>query len=191
VHKTRWLPLKLALENPWTAAQRFLQANDLPMSYLDEVVKFIEKNSAGVSLGAGGSQYSDPYTGADSFIDVLRVFPDVLTFTKAHHDTSQAAGTCRARVPAVTLSLGRRDTNPLQMPQSRRTLGEAIHPVECLGTNYCLRHPVPIKAVTRTHSRGQIGINLPLHLDSRPRPLALLRPALLHQPRGRVMSSLM
>jgi phospholipase A-2-activating protein len=58
------------LENPWTAAQRFLEANELPMSYLDEVVRFIEKNTAGVSLGGGGGQYSDPYTGTDPLMDV-------------------------------------------------------------------------------------------------------------------------
>jgi len=62
---------ELSLENPWTAAQRFLQANELPLSYLDEVVRFIEKNTAGVSLGGGGGQYSDPYTGADSSADVF------------------------------------------------------------------------------------------------------------------------
>ena len=139
------------------------------MSHLDEVVRFIEKNSARISL-----------------VDVFWVLPNVPTFMKAHYDTSQAVGTCQAQMPAVTLSLGRRDTSPLRIPRSRCTLEEAIHPLGRLGTN-C--HS--IKAVTRIHSRGQIGINLPLHLDSRPRPLALLRPALLHQPRGRVMSSLM
>ena len=48
------------------------------MSYLDEVVRFIEKNTAGVSLGGGGGQYSDPYTGTDSFMDVFEVFPDIV-----------------------------------------------------------------------------------------------------------------
>ena len=51
------------LENPYTAAQRFLQNNDLPLSYLDEVVRFIEKNTAGVNIGGGNNQYVDPYTG--------------------------------------------------------------------------------------------------------------------------------
>ena len=41
------------------------------MSYLDEVVRFIEKNTAGVSLGGGGSQYSDPFTGVVSFIGCI------------------------------------------------------------------------------------------------------------------------
>lgn len=49
-------------ENPYNAAQRFLASNDLPMSYLDQVVQFIEKNTSGVSLSSG-SEYSDPYTG--------------------------------------------------------------------------------------------------------------------------------
>ncbi|KAI0748494.1 phospholipase A-2-activating protein [Daedaleopsis nitida] len=63
-------PLKLpynASENPYNAAQRFLQNNDLPLSYLDEVVRFIEKNTAGVSIGGGNNQYVDPYTGASRY----------------------------------------------------------------------------------------------------------------------------
>lgn len=51
-----------APENPYTAAQRFLQQNDVSMNYIDEIVKFIEKNTAGVNLG-GDSDYVDPYTG--------------------------------------------------------------------------------------------------------------------------------
>lgn len=66
------ISLTYVLENPWTAAQRFLQANELPLSYLDEVVKFIEKNTAGISLGGGGNQYSDPYTGADTLVKKSR-----------------------------------------------------------------------------------------------------------------------
>ncbi|KAH9901463.1 phospholipase A-2-activating protein [Cubamyces lactineus] len=63
-------PLKLpynANENPYTAAQRFLQNNDLPLSYLDEVVRFIEKNTAGTTIGAAGEQFSDPFTGASRY----------------------------------------------------------------------------------------------------------------------------
>lgn len=51
------------LENPYTVAQRFLQKNELPLTYLDEVVKFIEKNSSGVNIGGEGEQYVDPFTG--------------------------------------------------------------------------------------------------------------------------------
>lgn len=50
-------------ENPYSAAQKFLESNDLPLSYIDEVVKFIEKNTSGVNIGTGGEDYVDPYTG--------------------------------------------------------------------------------------------------------------------------------
>lgn len=62
MHSTCGVHADMLLENPYVAAQRFLNAHELPMTYLDEVVKFIEKNTGGVSLG-GGAQYSDPFTG--------------------------------------------------------------------------------------------------------------------------------
>ncbi|TRM58573.1 WD40-repeat-containing domain protein [Schizophyllum amplum] len=55
-----------ANENPYTAAQRFLASNDLPMHHLDEVAQFIQTNTTGVSLGAS-SEYVDPFTGASSY----------------------------------------------------------------------------------------------------------------------------
>ncbi|KAK0211219.1 phospholipase A-2-activating protein [Desarmillaria ectypa] len=63
-------PLKLpynASENPYAAAQRFLEKNDLPLSYIDQVVQFIEKNTSGVNLGSGGEDYVDPFTGASRY----------------------------------------------------------------------------------------------------------------------------
>lgn len=53
-------PLKLpynANENPYTAAQRFLADNELPGSYADEVVRFINLNTSGFQLDqqAGGA----------------------------------------------------------------------------------------------------------------------------------------
>ncbi|KAI0312500.1 WD40-repeat-containing domain protein [Amylostereum chailletii] len=64
-------PLKLpynANENPFNAAQRFLEQNDISMNYLDQVVQFIEKNTAGVTVGSGGGEeYQDPFTGASRY----------------------------------------------------------------------------------------------------------------------------
>jgi phospholipase A-2-activating protein len=41
------------------------------LTYFDEVVRFIEKNTAGISLGVGGAEgYSDPFTGKED------TFPD-------------------------------------------------------------------------------------------------------------------
>lgn len=55
-------PLKLpynASENPFDAARRFLEDNELPLSYLDTVGNFIVQNSQGVSLG-GQSESGGP-----------------------------------------------------------------------------------------------------------------------------------
>jgi phospholipase A-2-activating protein len=55
--------LDIHIENPYGAAQRFLERNDLPLTYVDEVVRFIEKNTAGVNIGTGGNEFVDPFTG--------------------------------------------------------------------------------------------------------------------------------
>ncbi|KAJ3504097.1 hypothetical protein NLJ89_g8115 [Agrocybe chaxingu] len=63
-------PLKLPYnvsENPYAAAQRFLQTNEISLNYIDEVVKFIEKNTGGVNIGTGGEEYVDPFTGASRY----------------------------------------------------------------------------------------------------------------------------
>ncbi|KAN0065121.1 hypothetical protein ACQY0O_001618 [Thecaphora frezii] len=62
-------PLKLPYnlsENPYAAAQRFLEANDLSNEYIEQVVRFIDKNTEGVSIGASSS-YVDPFTGASRY----------------------------------------------------------------------------------------------------------------------------
>lgn len=53
------------VENPYEAAQQFLLKNDLPSSYVDEVVRFIEKSTGGATLGGPGGV--DPYTGTSSY----------------------------------------------------------------------------------------------------------------------------
>jgi len=47
-------------QNPYEAAQKFLEKNGLEMGYLDQVAKFIEQNTGGVKLGTGGGAV-DPY----------------------------------------------------------------------------------------------------------------------------------
>jgi len=56
-------PLKLPYnvnENPYTAATRFLEANELPASYTEEVVRFIAQNTQGVNIGSTTDVYN-PY----------------------------------------------------------------------------------------------------------------------------------
>ncbi|CCH46920.1 hypothetical protein BN7_6526 [Wickerhamomyces ciferrii] len=56
-------PLKLPYnsnENPYTAATRFLEANELPTSYTEEVVNFITSNTQGVNINQA-SDVHNPY----------------------------------------------------------------------------------------------------------------------------------
>ena len=55
--------LILVSENPYAAAQRFLARNDLSNNYVDQVVQFIERNTAGFNIGTNDNEYVDPYTG--------------------------------------------------------------------------------------------------------------------------------
>jgi phospholipase A-2-activating protein len=72
-------------ENPWSAAERFLNKHELPLGYTDQVVAFIEKNTAGVQLG---TTYSDPYTGSSRYqssapTQTANVYRDPLTGERA------------------------------------------------------------------------------------------------------------
>ncbi|OAV86226.1 hypothetical protein PTTG_01746 [Puccinia triticina 1-1 BBBD Race 1] len=62
-------PLKLpynASDNPYTVAQKWLAKHELPDTYVDQVVDFIDKNTSGVALG-GPTAGADPFTGAASY----------------------------------------------------------------------------------------------------------------------------
>ena len=51
-------------EDPWFAAKRFLDKNDLNPQFLDQVANFIITNTKGMQLGqANDSNYADPFTG--------------------------------------------------------------------------------------------------------------------------------
>jgi phospholipase A-2-activating protein len=61
-------PTDLWTENPYGAAQKFLERNELPSTYVDQIVQFIEKNTAGVNLGSGSNnEFVDPFTGKSWF----------------------------------------------------------------------------------------------------------------------------
>lgn len=50
-------------ENPYEAAQKFLIKYELPSSYTDQIVEFIDKNTGGVSFG---SRAADAYSNEKS-----------------------------------------------------------------------------------------------------------------------------
>lgn len=66
-------PLKLpfnASQNPYQAAQDFINANELPQDYLDQIANFIITNAKGVTLGDTntGSSVGDPFTGGGRYV---------------------------------------------------------------------------------------------------------------------------
>ncbi|KAJ2873704.1 WD repeat protein Lub1 [Coemansia aciculifera] len=65
-------PLKLPFnvtENPYGAAQKFLERNGINLDHLDTVANFIIKNTDGVQLGSGDESVSaDPFTGGNRYV---------------------------------------------------------------------------------------------------------------------------
>jgi phospholipase A-2-activating protein len=57
-------PLKLAYnlnQNHYEAARKFIEDNELPLTYLDQVANFIIQNTQGATLGQSGEQGADPW----------------------------------------------------------------------------------------------------------------------------------
>ncbi|KAI8611923.1 WD40-repeat-containing domain protein [Chytriomyces sp. MP71] len=62
------LPYNLS-ENPFMAAQDFINRHELNQDFLDQIGNFIINNSKGASLGTDtNSQFSDPFTGAGRYV---------------------------------------------------------------------------------------------------------------------------
>ncbi|KAJ3258094.1 prephenate dehydrogenase (NADP(+)) [Boothiomyces macroporosus] len=56
-------------ENPYMAAQDFINANELSQDFLEEIANFIMTNAQGVTLGeAPTTGYADPFTGGNRYV---------------------------------------------------------------------------------------------------------------------------
>ena len=77
-------------ENPFEAAQRFLLAHELPLTYIDQVVKFIEGHTAGVTIGTS-NQFIDPYTGGQLFLPYLSAAYLTIVGDSRYQSTSSSA----------------------------------------------------------------------------------------------------
>ncbi len=56
-------------ENPYVSAQRFLHENELDQGYLEDVARFVTKNTVPPSLEMGGGGGNpDPLTGGASYV---------------------------------------------------------------------------------------------------------------------------
>ncbi|KAG5638990.1 hypothetical protein H0H81_008211 [Sphagnurus paluster] len=95
----------IQLDNPFSAAQKFLETNDLPLTYIDEVVKFIEKNTAGVKIGTGGEEYVDPYTGASRYRSAPTApSAPASTYQDPYTGASRYTGTPQSSAPTIPAS---------------------------------------------------------------------------------------
>ncbi|KAH3731128.1 hypothetical protein DPMN_057134, partial [Dreissena polymorpha] len=65
-------PLKLPYnisEDPWFAAQAFIQKNNLSQLFLDQVANFITENTKGATLAQGApADFADPFTGGNRYM---------------------------------------------------------------------------------------------------------------------------
>lgn len=71
-------PLKLPYnlsQNPYEAATKFLEDNDLPLTYLDEVANFITTNTQGATLGQSSQPSKQAPPGADPWGSESRYRP--------------------------------------------------------------------------------------------------------------------
>ncbi|KAJ1568201.1 hypothetical protein HK405_003290, partial [Cladochytrium tenue] len=58
-----------ATENPYTAAQRFIDLHELSQDFLDQIADFIVKNTGGADIGpAQPGAYADPFTGGSRYV---------------------------------------------------------------------------------------------------------------------------
>ncbi|PVU85161.1 hypothetical protein BB559_007181 [Furculomyces boomerangus] len=54
-------------ENPYNAAQNFINRNEISQTYLDQIASFIIQNTGGAQLGQGNKDL-DPFTGQNKYI---------------------------------------------------------------------------------------------------------------------------
>ncbi|KAI3404085.2 DOA1 [Candida oxycetoniae] len=94
-------PLKLPFnlnENPYNVATKFLADNDLPASYTEEVVRFIETNTAGANITEGASSASAQSGTSDIGQQFLNDDPYSDAYSRKQ---KQAAGGESARTTSV------------------------------------------------------------------------------------------
>ena len=117
-------PLKLPYnlsQNPYEAATKFIQDNELPMSYLDQVAKFITTNTQGATLGQQAP--SDP-TAADPW-GSGRYVPGESALTQAPPSSSSSSSS-RPKVLPQTAYLSIKTANLRTIKKKIEELNEQL-----------------------------------------------------------------
>ncbi|KAI4215256.1 MAG: hypothetical protein LQ351_002155 [Letrouitia transgressa] len=170
-------PLKLPYnlsQNPYETATKFLQDNELPMTYLDQVTNFITANTQGASLG----EASQNSTGSDPLGTEARYRPGqsgptpppassrpkVLPQTSYLSIKAASLRTVQKKVEELNQQLTDEGSQDLAMaPPQLQVLGSAMKPLEEALAN-------------RTYSENDLasGLDLIMHTISRWPPGQLL-----------------
>lgn len=78
------LPYNLS-DDPWMAAHKFLDDNDLDQMFLDQVANFIQDQTKNVTLGVRAPSVSDPFTGGSRYIPASSgQAPDIIRDVPVH-----------------------------------------------------------------------------------------------------------
>ena len=164
-------PLKLPYnlsQNPYEAATKFIQDNELPINYLDQVADFITKNTQGATLGSKGPDSSAP--GSDPWGSDNRYRPG---------NDSAPAGT--SRPVATPKSLPQKDylsilvARAQPMEKKIKELNEilistghkdvSLNPTE-LGVLANLRKHIEASGATKTSQSVAGGLDLAIKLST-------------------------
>ncbi|OLN86566.1 Ubiquitin homeostasis protein lub1 [Colletotrichum chlorophyti] len=124
-------PLKLPYnlsQNPYDAATKFLNDNELPISYLDNVANFITQNTQGATFGQSAPASSDPYGTEsryrpgepESTVPRLLPQPEYLFITAGKYDAMVSK---ILAINATMISSGRKDA--ALNPSEQNTLNAA------------------------------------------------------------------
>jgi phospholipase A-2-activating protein len=81
------LPYNLS-QNPYDAATKFIQDNELPMSYLDEVANFITSNTQGAAVGQNTQSPVSQQPGSDPWGSESRYRPGEISPATSHLPSS-------------------------------------------------------------------------------------------------------
>ena len=123
-------PLKLpfnATQNPYDAATKFLQDNELPMSYLEETANFVIKNSQAAQLG----QQAEPSGGADPWGQENRYRPGEQQQTFASPQPRETAA--RSTLPQkdyLSIVLGKPSAAMGQITKLNNSSNSPLSPAE-------------------------------------------------------------
>ncbi|CAF3244551.1 unnamed protein product [Rotaria socialis] len=113
------VPLKLpynVTDDPWFAAQTFIQRHELSQMFLDQVAQFIITNTKGMVIDQSASDYVDPFTGDVRYVPI-GTSPMDTTGPQTNNDPFTGTGRYVPNVtPNVSLSSTRKETTSNQDP---------------------------------------------------------------------------